>query len=704
MPDINIFVSSRMEMQKERNLAKTIVENGLKFNAILYEHSAPESHARDWWRREIARANFFVYILGDYISWPIYDEFKIARSLGLHVLAFIKNEETIKHLISNSETITDRFDNEIYQHDTEGNHWFFSQFYGQEALKWEFYKSDEYFLNTLKEGIQSKLQVTQKHISVNEIYPENGIDEIEQIYVQPTIYEDALNQILDQRLIIIAGHGSIGKSTMGISILSEVRRRKHVATRDVIRPQATVESFERIEKRKNSLIFYDSPFGERDAYEPKDPGFASIFERIVELSKRNWIVITTRSKPLEIAKSYFEYRKSEKYIAELKIEHYGNPKLLEILRKHIDYRHNRGEISDSAYQIINSEDKFRFITRNLSFPHNIHHFVKDRLDNVTDEETLKIAVGDSKNTKEAARTYFLKLTKENRYFPLAVALFSDWFNNDQFRVVLKRIYAEFGITDTHLNVQRLRKETKYIRTWGNVAFEHQDYLDGALEAFRNKIYDEDIRGLKVYFVELSKDPNPTMRGSLWYAVNELARVSPEEAFPIVLDLMNDSSAPVRNLAFVPLKKFISNVDVGSGLGRRIELSELQQIDPNHYNILYRKAIRNDLIKPFIQTNDAKGLMAFTHEYNKYYKLYVFVAQALIEIYGQDKEAATTFFLEWYKEDPLNAIRSLQDRFWKGLTNSQVDFKQPTINNYKKFPEVRWLIQAVSTFSLSGEML
>jgi hypothetical protein len=87
-----------MDLKDERLIAKNIIEHDLNFNAILYEGSPPESHAQEWWRRELNRSDFFIYILGDYVSWPIYDELKIARSIGIHILAFIKNENVIQHL------------------------------------------------------------------------------------------------------------------------------------------------------------------------------------------------------------------------------------------------------------------------------------------------------------------------------------------------------------------------------------------------------------------------------------------------------------------------------------------------------------------------------------------------------------------------------------------------------------------------------
>ncbi len=111
-----------MDLKNERLIAKNIIIHDLNFNAILYEGSPPESYAQEWWHKEINRSNFFIYILGNYVSWPIYDELKIARSIGIHILAFIKDENVIRNLISQS--LNSIFDQQILNRDKKGNHWF----------------------------------------------------------------------------------------------------------------------------------------------------------------------------------------------------------------------------------------------------------------------------------------------------------------------------------------------------------------------------------------------------------------------------------------------------------------------------------------------------------------------------------------------------------------------------------------------------
>lgn len=686
MNDIKVFISSRMALRNERILSKIIIEENLQFKAILYENEAPESHAQEWWKRNINSSHFFVFLIDDYLSWPIYDELKLARSLGKHILAFIKNESFLKKLNPiNIETLSENeknllYDKKIIQEDNIGIDWFYKLFYGENALKWDFLKSEEQFKISLQNGIQSKLDIKEQGIDIENIYPKKELDEIEQTFVQPNIYLDALNKFKTRKLIIISGVGSIGKSTMGVKLLLDIKKIESEAKRDIIKPPVSVENLERIKGNKGMLIIYDSPFGERDIYQPKDPYFASSFEKIREFSKRNWVVITTRKQPLNTAKKDIEERDIEDYIVNFEENAYDGKKLKEILHKHLQF--SLSDINSSSYKFINTNDKLRLITRNLTFPHNIKRFVRDHLNNVVDEESLKIAMDKSKKTKEASKQYFLDLPDKERYFSFSVTLFSDLFNEESFKYILEKIYALYSVPEPNLNIPLLRRKVKYIKTWGNLAFDHQDYLDGALEAFRDITFEENIKKLGTLLESLSHEENIEIRRSLWFPLNELARIKSPKAIPIFTTLVNDNDKQVRDFAFVPLKYFLNNEEIVNSilmsLEKTIELNKEQETDPNRSKILYRKALLKYIIQPFLDSNDINGLMVFFSKYNKFYKLKLLIVSALIEMYISDKEKAIAFFKNWYKLDSYIAISSLQTRMWRDLTNYQRDFMADAI--------------------------
>ena len=535
---------------------------------------------------------------------------------------------------------------------------------------------DKYPVDKLKQ-IKSdhELKNNFKGIDIENIYPKKELEEIEQIFVPPNIYQDALSKFSKRKLIIISGLGSIGKSTMGIKLLLDIKKSVPQAASNIIKPPVSIENLERIKENKGMLIFYDSPFGERDTYQPKDPYFASSFEKVREFSKNNWVVITTRKQPLNTAKKDIEERDIEDYIVQIEENAYDSIKLKNILLKHLKF--NINNINRSSFDFINNDDKLRLIIRNLTFPHNIKRFVRDHLNDVKDEESLKIAIDKSKKTKGASKEYFLDLPDKEKYFSFAVTLFSDLFSEEKFKYILEKIYALYSISEPNLNIPLLRRKVKYIRTWGNIAFDHQDYLDGALEAFRDVTFVENIKKLDSLLKELSKDDNVEIRRSLWFPLQELARLGSSNAVSIVTSLLKDEDTLVRNFAFIPLKYFLDNAEmfdtIIKDLANGLELNKEQNIDPNRSKILYRKALMKYIIHPFIEANDTKGLMDFFNKYNRFYKLKLSIVSALIELYNSDQEKAINFFEDWYKLDAYTAITSLQNRMWRDLTNYQVNF-------------------------------
>lgn len=669
--EIKVFISSQMKLEEERNLAKDIIDQGLGAKSILYEYEPPESNARKWWERNISEARFFVFILENFLSYPIYDEFKTADTIGLHILAFVKDRDFLEKLNPNAlRNLSDKdkaglYNPKITEENPEAIEWFYSKFTDPEGIKWAPFED---FRKMLKKGILKKIPERFPGIKIDEIYPNEEVARINKIFVPPKNFDDAVQKLNDNRLLIIVGPGSIGKTTMGLKLLRNIMEVESNAQRDIIMPEATAERLGRLRDRKNSLIFFDAPFGGHDEYEPKDPNFAAKFSEVFDLCRKNWVVITSRSKAFEDAAPIIERRGIDRYKICLEHDGYREDDLRQILQNHLDYYLSREEITNGVYNFVADADKQHWIIRNLTFPHNICMLVKYELRGVHDQERLKEAIDTSKDTKEASNKYFNKLTNEEKYFALAIALFHDRFNMENFKPILEKIFSLYSLPTTNLNIPSLREKVRYVRKWGRLAFEHQDYLDGIIEALRNETFNEDIKRFKKLLQYLSKDPNPDIRRCVWFPLRELVRVDPKEALPIVLHLFSDSDHIVVKSSFVPLKHLVENhsEEIVPILEKSVQIDEKTKLDPNYNRIVFRKAMRDRVIGPYIDRKDAKGLVKLTNELNPYLKLYVNITIKLIDVYKVDKSKATEFFAKWYEEDSRAAIRSLQDMMWKSV--------------------------------------
>lgn len=695
--EIKVFISSQMRLKEERNLAKAIIEQELGLKPILYEYEPPESQAREWWERSIGDSWFFVFILKNFLSFPVYDEFKIADSRGIHILAFVKdinfiekqlNPDTLKSIPKSEQTKL--YGSKITQEDIK---WFHQKFNDPKGVKWAEFKDCKYFRKMLKKGIQEKLGERFPGIKEDEIYDSEEIDRINKIFVPPKNFEDAMQKLNDNRLLIILGPGSIGKTTMGLKLLRNIMNAESNAQREIITPEATVKRLRRLKDRKNSLIFFEAPFVGRDN-ELKDPDFAK-FTEVFDLCKKNWVVITSREQPFKNAQ--IERRDINRYTFLLDSTAYDEDMFKQILKRHLDYYLEKGEITKDVNDYVNMNNNSEWISKNLTFPHNIYSLVKYNLKDVKNQSALAEAIDRSKDTVEASKIYFSKCIGKQRYFVIFVALFPNIFNEENSKPYLEGFFSLYPPLPIQLNIRQLREEVRYVRPWGKLGFEHEDYLDGAFEAIRDETFTEDINRLIEFLENISKDPNPDIRQAACFALRELVRVNPKVALPIVLKLLSSENRQVVESAFVPLRCLFQKEDfIDPHFDELIlclekwinmkEINKAEKSNPNYKHIVYRKAIRDHLIGFYIGSGDIKGFINFRSRYYDPLNLRGNATLKLKNIWESDPNKAWNFFASWYERNPYDVVRDIQMLIsTKWRTNMSIPFLRFVVDMLGRMP-------------------
>ena len=342
----------------------------------------------------------------------------------------------------------------------------------------------------------------------------------------------------------------------------------------------------------------------------------------------------------------------------------------------MEFRKTKEPVNKEAFKFVATEPKLRLIVRNLRFPHNIKRFVWDNLDSVSNEENLKVAIDKSKKTKEVAKLYFESLSDEKRLLVATVAMFNDLLNDEDFYQVLKKAFAINGNNLTISSYVHLKRDVRFIKGWGNIAFDHKDYHEGVVESLMSN----EFHLMVIQYISVSEwliqHEKVQMRRSLWFPLILIAKVDPELAFPFVKKLLNDPDDIVKNSAIAPLKELMSLKKFKTlimSFKEEFEFNEKQVSNPELDKIIYRKILKKYIIRPFIDNNDVEGLVELTDRFNAYYRLYIFVTQVLMELFEEDPGHAISFFRSWHHLDPLNSTRRFQDRLWRHVSENNIRF-------------------------------
>lgn len=263
---------------------------------------------------------------------------------------------------------------------------------------------------------------------------------------------------------------------------------------------------------------------------------------------------------------------------------------------------------------------------------------------------------------EASKRYFLNLRGEQRYFFLFIALFSDVFNEEKSKSYLEDLFSLYALSPADLNIRLIREDVRYVRQWGKLGFEHQDYLDGAFEAIRDETFTEDISRLREFLEDISKDTNPDIRQAACFALRELARVKPKEALPIVLKLLHSEDRQVVESAFVPLRYLVVPYfdEVSPHFEKWINMREINKSDPNYKWIIFGRVVRDYLIGFYIDSDDVNGFTGFISKYRISLDLRGKAILKLKDTWKIDSNKARNFFAKWYEEQPNDALRGIEE--------------------------------------------
>lgn len=550
----------------------------------------------------------------------------------------------------------------------------------------------EEILNKLKNEFNGAIQDRESLIELEsqskKIIPQSVIEDTMAIFVPPLNFADSVRKLKEKKLVFVEGPAGVGKSTFALMLLKSIQTKNPMNALELHVPEPTIESLEKLEGNKNVLVLFDSPFGDRDKYEPIDRRFASRFESLLKIKKSNWIVCTTRREPLMVASRNIEERNLSDYFIFLHQDSYDDEILTEIVKRHMSSRKAQEKVNNEAYEFVSSKEKLRLIVGNLRFPHNIKRFVWDNLDSVNNsEENLKLAIDKSKKTKEVAKLYFESLSGNQELLILTVAMFNDLLNDFDFFQVLKKVFEVNNLELSILNYTKLKKDVRFIRKWGKVAFEHKDYHDGIVEALIpkdddnietliSKDYNAIITQFSSVIEQFTRHDKVDIRRSLWFPLIQIAKVNPELALPHVKMLLNDSDKIVKNSALAPLKKLMSLESFGTLVMKfkdEFHFNEDQERDPNLHNIIYRKMLKKYIIRPYIDDFNVTGLMGFVDKFNDHFKLFIFIIRELIEVYEKDPVHAIEFYKSWYHLDPINAPRRIQDSMWRNISDKHINF-------------------------------
>lgn len=392
---------------------------------------------------------------------------------------------------------------------------------------------------------------------VLENIPESTCKKIKAVYVPPKQYEISAKILRQKHLLIVSGPAHIGKTALGQHLLIQLKDATSIDKILSISRPYHKSKLQKLKLLQGYGIFIDDLFGKSKFEYPEA---AEDFADIINLSKSNFVVITSRNDILDEAfKSTIEIDETylKGYIFELKEhESYKEDELKLILERHLDYSFNiEGGITKTEYDLARLNQQT--IVSALRFPHNIERLVSLYLKGVVNIEELNISIDRAKEIKNAAGNWFERLQEEGKYFVFAVALFNERFEEKNFRPILRDMFSALGI-DRVPRLGQLRKETKsHITEEGKIAFKHQDYLEGILERIRREdyiYYKDDLLNLSDFLKSRVENENSYVRLSSTFPIGELAHVDLEKALSLTTKLLQDDNSRVRECAIFPLKE------------------------------------------------------------------------------------------------------------------------------------------------------
>ena len=551
---INIFISSRMKersIEKERrDLAKEAIEElGDNFKPVLFEYEPPDSkHIKDWWRSRIKGENtkFMVLILNDTLSAAVFDEFRNASEYGVRTFVLLINEKFV--LNEKLRTINYPESGLVISDDDLG--WFYRAIKSQKIKE---IKEEDEFKKDIRNAISQHLDVSPEvpHELKNNILSKDDpeLKRILKVYVKPIEYDNAYSILDKNRFLVITGDANIGKTSMAQHLADRMRSEHNLAR--IIKIDEGRIDIGLFRNLKKSAIIFDDAFGKSNFGDSGD--YSGNIDDIMGLREsNNFVILTTRKQILDEVKRrqtrFTEYYQNIKgNLKEFSQEgSYSDDALREILEKHLNYYYETGKISDGEVAI--ARENTGKIINNLRFPHNIDILVKEELKKATEGlKGLDDAIEAAKHIKIIAKSWFLNLEVNKKYFVFTVALFPI-FAEKTFDRVYERITEALrrrhvGLTTEDPNALRMHTAA-YITETGIIGFRHPNYWEGVREG----ILEECRRDLVDVFPalkELAKDNDSDVRWEVVGALRVIGMIKPYETLPVLKELAKDNDSRVR---------------------------------------------------------------------------------------------------------------------------------------------------------------
>lgn len=490
---------------------------------MFEQEPASPYHVAEWWRKNIEESQAHIVILHNELSWPVFDEFKIACELSKPVFVFVSKEGS--ELLETERLRTDQRISE------EERSWFLKQV---KSRKYQVY--EEALDSQIKDALSQYLSLPE--LLPNEISP--YVLQVEDpenlkviaVYVKPSRFDDAWETLSKRRLVIIAGSPYVGKSAMALYLAHLLRR--EVACSGIIKFAGYDDSLKKLKKVKNYIIIIDDLFGISEL----DYRVESAFYEILNLARANYLIITTNEDILNEAESKLRSGEMIKHDYSFRLgkmenkgETHDNKALLQVLRNHVDYY----GINEPLKSSIRKEEIK--IVRKLRFPPYYDAFVKE----LVASGDVDKALFELPQMKMIAR-WLLRMYDTNRSaFNLAVTviLFPD-MPKEMFVSVYRKVleYVEDTIADSPLvtiaKAENLIERSSFLKSNGTVGFKNPSYLLCAKKILVNQYVDRMSKFLLV-FEDLFEGPVADLVAikAIWALSSVFLKISLEKSLNLL---------------------------------------------------------------------------------------------------------------------------------------------------------------------------
>lgn len=396
-------------------------------------------------------------------------------------------------------------------------------------------------------GIVYKIKFVYTKSKVNESSLEfipSDVERIMKLYVKPSNFNEIYKKLESHNIVIVSGDANVGKTSTA-HYIAGFRWKTYKNPIKIYRPGM------RIESPKNYTIIIDDAFGETEL----DDRVSLSYHEIMRLKEDNLVILTSRKQVLTNALN--KIRLSEADYENWKVEigqegSYSDEALKEILFNHLKYYLESRKISTNEINIAKiNEDK---IIKSLRFPHNIDIFVKEKLNEISNEgKNLLNAINEAKYIYRVAKNWFLNLDDTSKFFVFIIWMFPTRI--EFLKIIyppiintLKDLRPNLEIGDLNELVLKTSSyivhDTEYSFNEDRIHIKHPNYVEGISEAIKNtfEIY---IRALVPVFKIFYQESSYFFIDSLNDSLIRIAYINHEWAFDLIKKILENADWKIK---------------------------------------------------------------------------------------------------------------------------------------------------------------